>query len=503
MKITRLLVLFVATVLAADSAATAGVLVDTFAGPPTAPDTTRTDLFAQAGFGFYTTPGGTKRVNRLGFWVSPDDPGGMLAVDHDIALYNFNGANYTQIAAATVPAGSAADANGYAWATIPAVTLTDTRQGADYYIVMASVGTDVWAPFTGNAHAPTIDAGFGTRTNNGWFSAAAAPGVGGAAGFNVPIGNGGYFGPNIGLAVPRTFISDTFAGAPDGPELTGRAPDEVNVPGVSWVQATSQNGVRSTHTAGFGDPLPGAFGQHQNASAIKLDNGAFTAPTILQLSVDLKLQPLGPAVDGPASDGRGLALGFYDSVGSWQFSQNHFTGLVLDAAGNLNLVQDPNDAGFFGAGSTKGTPIAYGGTFDPTQFYTLSYIVDRDSGGILDISLSGSTADYSPFYSTTLFTREATAYGGLYSSSAVAFTFGAFDNFSVAAVPEPSTIVLTVAGGIGLALLGWRVRGKGPEGLRQATRGGRRRAPSAPRSTLFGGRFSSSGRSRMPLSPRT
>lgn len=462
MKITRLLVLLAATVLAAGSSATAG-LVDTFAGPPTAPDTTRTDSYAQAGFGFYANTGGAKRVNRLGFWVSPDNPGGVLAVDHEVALYNYGaGGIYTQIAGATIPAGSTADANGYAWESVPTVTLSDTRQSADYYIVMAAVGTDVWAPYTGNAYAPTIDAGFGTRTDNGWFSTTSAPGTGGTfSDFHYTLGNGGYFGPNIGFSDPPTIISDTFAGALDGPPLTGRSPDAVNVPGVTWVQATGQGALYSTHTAGFGNPLPGAYGSSQNASAIKLDNGSFTAPSLLEISVDLKLHPLGNAIAGPASGGRGLALGFYDSVGSWQFSQNHFTGLVLDAAGNLNLVQDPNDTGFFGAGSTLGTPIPYGGTFDPTQFYTLSYVVDRNTGSIMDISLSGSTADYSPFYSTTLFTSSATAYAGLYVSSATTGTYGAFDNFLVAGVPEPSGLVLVGLGGLLLMAGKRRPRRKG------------------------------------------
>lgn len=194
----RLSVLFAATLLAASSTATAA-WVDAFVGPPTVPDTTRTHTYAQAGFGFYGTTLGTKQVNQLGFWVSPANPGGVLAIDHDVALYNYNGANYTQIAAATVPAGSTADANGYAWASIPALALTDTRQGLDFYIVTAEVGTDVWAPNTGSANAPTLDPTFGTRTNNGWFSGTAAPGIGGTASFNGPIGNGGYFGPNVGL----------------------------------------------------------------------------------------------------------------------------------------------------------------------------------------------------------------------------------------------------------------------------------------------------------------
>ncbi len=198
-RLTATLALLTVAMLAACSTATAAP-VEAFVGPPTAPDTTRTDTFAQGGFGFFASTLGTKQVNQLGFWVSPDNPGGVLAVDHNIALYNYAGASqYPQIAAATIPAGSTADANGYAWASIPALTLTDTRQGLDYYIVTASVGTDVWAPNTGSANVPTLDATFGTRTGNGWFSTTPAPGVGGTAGFNMVGGNGGYFGPNIGF----------------------------------------------------------------------------------------------------------------------------------------------------------------------------------------------------------------------------------------------------------------------------------------------------------------
>ncbi len=177
--------------------------VSAFIGAPS-PTDTRTNFFDQAGFGFYATSLGTKQVNRLGFWVSPSNPGGVLAINHDIALYNFNGASYTQIAGATVLAGASGDANGFAWVSIPTITLTDTRQGADYYIVAASMGTDIWGPNTGTSGATTLDGSFGTRTGNGFWSNAAIPGVGLTSGFGVQGGNGGYVGPNIGFdAIPE------------------------------------------------------------------------------------------------------------------------------------------------------------------------------------------------------------------------------------------------------------------------------------------------------------
>ena len=111
--------------------------VTAFRGNP-ALNSTRTDSY-RAGWGFYAPPTGTKQVNRLGLWIAG---AATTTIAHDVALYNYNGANYTLIVKGTIPVGSTPDANGYAWVTIPTVTLTDTRQGFDYYIVMAQLGTD-------------------------------------------------------------------------------------------------------------------------------------------------------------------------------------------------------------------------------------------------------------------------------------------------------------------------------------------------------------------------
>jgi hypothetical protein len=173
-----------------------------FLSAPNHPDDTRTDTFNQAGFGFYANPSGTESINELGFWVSPADSGNTatLAISHQVALYHFNGTSYTEIATGTVAAGSTPDSNGYAWVSIPGVTLSDTTQsGTVPYIVEAAVGTDVWTPNSGNAHTTVVDANFGTPSANGFFTANAFPGIGGTETFNIETNNGGYFGPNIGL----------------------------------------------------------------------------------------------------------------------------------------------------------------------------------------------------------------------------------------------------------------------------------------------------------------
>ncbi len=183
-----------------------------FRGAPNAADP-RTDNYGQAGWGFYAT-GGTQVVNQLGFWVSPSNSGGtgVLAVSHSVGLYNFNGANYTLLALATIPAGSTPDANGYAWASITPVTLTDTRAGADYYLVMASMGTDVWGPNTGGASIPVLNSSFGTPTGNGPANPNAFGAVSSTAAPTFTIGNGGYYGPNIGFAAVPEASSTLFVG---------------------------------------------------------------------------------------------------------------------------------------------------------------------------------------------------------------------------------------------------------------------------------------------------
>lgn len=244
-----------------------------------------------------------------------------------------------------------------------------------------------------------------------------------------------------------TIISDTFTGGGDGVLLTGRAP-ETNLPGGTWVGGGSNHSLmRTTTTAGFGNPGPAAFGNHQNNAAVSIaSSGTYLKPTLIRISADLQIFDLA----GPAADGRGIGLGFYSTTGG-QFSQNRFTGLVLDINGNLNLVQDPNATGFYNAGSFRDTPVAFVGTWDPQAPRTLTYDIDTTTGQILNISLEGSSADYSSFHGTTLFTDAATAFAGVHTSSSIGSTganprFGAFDNFSVIAVPEPSAATLLCLG---------------------------------------------------------
>jgi len=253
-----------------------------------------------------------------------------------------------------------------------------------------------------------------------------------------------------GMLTAAVIVFDGFDGGANGASITGRTPsgtDAVNLPGGTWLRATGQASLITTTSGGFGDPLPGAAGGSQGASAISIATaGSYTKPNTLVISADIAPRNSG----GNASGGRGAALGFFSTVGtSQEFSSNRFTGLVLDAAGNLNLVHDPNASGFFGTGSVRDTPIAFVGTWDSNALRQLSYEVNTITGEISNISLEGSTASYS--FTTNLFTDSNTAYAGMYTSSNVS-SLGAFDNFQVAAIPEPGTCGLLSMGLAGLLL---------------------------------------------------
>lgn len=225
-------------------------------------------------------------------------------------------------------------------------------------------------------------------------------------------------------------VSDTFFGAGNGSVLTGRTP-EITLPGGGWLSTSGQGPLKSTTTAGYGDPLPGAFSDFNDASALSIASaGSYVKPTTLRISADIAPRN----TTGAASGGRGVAVGFYSAVSGNTFSQNRFTGLVLDAAGNLNLVQDPNAGGFFDPGSFLGTPVSFTGTWNANTLRRLTYDVDTTTGAISNISLEGSSSTYT--YSTSLFTNAATAYAGAYGSSSTSGPTSALDNFIVTEVEQ-------------------------------------------------------------------
>jgi hypothetical protein len=218
-----------------------------------------------------------------------------------------------------------------------------------------------------------------------------------------------------------------------GPGTPFRAPRLVNLPGGLW-QTPGGNPddtllIGSNHQSVF--PSEALHLQHSAGAAVSLaSSGAYTKPTQLQISVD---------VGGFGTDGYGDSrtyLGFFpvayesrnaNPVNPFGPVTTHFTGLSLNLDGSVALYQD---------GVVVGGPIAYGGTFVPAAVTHLSYEVNTATGALSNISVQGSSSDYS--FVTTAFTDAATAYAGLGMNG-----YGGFaDNFSVSSVPEPAMMGL-------------------------------------------------------------
>ncbi|MBQ3351747.1 MAG: PEP-CTERM sorting domain-containing protein [Thermoguttaceae bacterium] len=160
----------------------------------------------------------------------------------------------------------------------------------------------------------------------------------------------------------------------------------------------------------------------------------------MQLSVDLKM---GSLTGGELDIARGLGLGFYDADFGTDVGEvgRGFSGLVLTPAGQLYFYNNNED------GLSYSDRVAFGGSFDKNEWYTLTMNLDffQEDGKLMatlaDVSLSGSTADYSDLIGSVFSTTDLI---GLLSSSATSWDyFGTFDNFSmVKGVPEPSTWAL-------------------------------------------------------------
>gem|GEM_PF-2456484 len=223
-------------------------------------------------------------------------------------------------------------------------------------------------------------------------------------------------------------ISDGFSGAKGAP-ISGRVPDTANLPGAKWSVAAfnSGGGFGANIDTGAGDPAPRAYltsgGDSHGAIVISLAGATFAMPTKFRISASLlgANPALGFYPVAPASDASGLTDVFWN-----------FTGLMLGGSGDLSLYR-------------RGALVAhvkYTGAFDAKAFHRLSYDVDTRSGAISNVSLEGSTSDYSPLCLPDTFTATATRYAALASLREIGRdNLTSADNFLVATIPSVQTAV--------------------------------------------------------------
>lgn len=169
----------------------------------------------------------------------------------------------------------------------------------------------------------------------------------------------------------------------------------------------------------------------------------------MTISLDLML---GTLTGAEKNQSRGIGLGFFDSqigTNSGEVGRG-FSGLIVDPNGGLYYYDNQTD------GVTNvniSDTVAYAGStpFNNNSWYTLTMDLEFMGSGddllaqLVDVSLSGSNADYSSLIGSVFNTTDLL---GILSSSATSWNYAGFvDNYRVdLKVPEPASILLILFG---------------------------------------------------------
>jgi hypothetical protein len=277
---------------------------------------------------------------------------------------------------------------------------------------------------------------------------------------NVPLGtaNRGYFSNEH----PAGTSVDINGLTPANGSTSGNYVAGADLPGTTWVEAGGNpNDGKALEVAGTltqgstGATSPITFNNYADVgfqrSVATIGLGSYnTTPT---LTLSAYVRPT--SSDGGTSDNvpDGAFLGYSSSTGTAVGVLLSVDGsLTLDAKGN---VQD---------GSNNDTTIAYTGSgFNPLNAYLLTYTIDTTTGNITNVSLQGSTSNYSGLETASagdfLSTNIANVQLGTFDRDAsngqgAGYYGGEFANLSLiegtGAVPEPSTWALLAGSLIGL-----------------------------------------------------
>jgi hypothetical protein len=256
-----------------------------------------------------------------------------------------------------------------------------------------------------------------------------------------------------GLARADYIVASDF-NQTDGATIDTVAPNIANQPGAAtWFQT----GLVGTAYSWAFNHISGNVNEQglSNGTGISIDSaGSYVKPAQMHVQADLRS---GITTGTEMTYARGVALGFYDGTqiaGVTANPMQGFTGLVLANDGGLYVFQGGSGINGQGTASSK---VAFGGTFSTSAYYTLGYNVNTATGAISNVTLSGSTADYSSLTSSA-FSNAATANLGFLTSSEDGGAYGYVDNVSLSAVPEPASCAILTTGLIGLLAYAWRKR---------------------------------------------
>jgi hypothetical protein len=195
-------------------------------------------------------------------------------------------------------------------------------------------------------------------------------------------------------------VDDAFTDGPaySGENISGRSPTVTDLPASVYQISAGYDYDQQVLGTNNGTYSDSAYFHNVGATAISLSgSGSYIKPTILQVSAQIGFE----LSSGYVSD---AYLGFYSGIPTGYNGSDllNFSGLELNSNGNLTLVVN---------GSAVNT-IPFTGTYAPGTYTALSYGVNTVTGSIYDVSLAGSTSDYTQFTSNG-FTNTATTYGGI------------------------------------------------------------------------------------------
>jgi hypothetical protein len=195
-------------------------------------------------------------------------------------------------------------------------------------------------------------------------------------------------------------------------------------------QADGYNTAEYTSSAIGSEFTNGSVSQ---AQAYNGNGGAMTlgGSTAAELEITMTFADSATAASVPDT-----VLGFYSSVPTAEYSSgadSNFAGLMIDSSGNL--YTDVN--------GTDSAPVAYNGTYTLGNLYTLTYDLNTITGLLSNISLSGSTADYSALLTLGPVTANYAGFAVFQNNSGVNATF--FEVSTPSSVPEPASIGLLLS----------------------------------------------------------
>ncbi len=241
---------------------------------------------------------------------------------------------------------------------------------------------------------------------------------------------------------PTNFIIlDTLTGTA-GTTYPSHAPD-VNVPGGAYAFQGSNSTAAST-LQGNGT---GTIGPDVGIGIPISSNGPYTKPSQMMLAAGLEI---GTNTDSGGTSFRGIGLGFYPGpLGGVHSNSGGFYGLGLKTNGTLVLINGTDGGGDWIVVESVPWSGVGGATFSTSTMYTLTYSINTTTGGVSNVSLSGSAADFTPIDTDMngVFTNAVTTYLAIADSGSNGGELGLFSNLQLSALSSAGSSVWTGTAG--------------------------------------------------------